>query len=100
MGLFHQRKAACARLSYGGSAVVCGSLVYPSGLSPVAVPGPQSPRPYRTKPQLAWEMIVEVIQAGLPIQYIVFDTLYTAGWLTKRFNRLGLIWWGGPQHDR
>ena len=53
-----------------------------------------SPSRYRTKPQLAWEMIVEVVQAGLPIQYIVFDTLYTAGWLTKKINRLGLTWVG------
>ena len=53
-----------------------------------------SPSRYRTKPQLAWEMIVEVVQAGLPIQYIVFDTLYAAGWLTKKVNRLGLTWVG------
>jgi len=52
------------------------------------------PGRYRTKPQLAWEMIVEVFQAGLPIEYIVFDTLYTAGWLTKKINRLGLTWVG------
>jgi len=52
------------------------------------------PSRYRTKPQLAWEMIVEVYQAGLPIEYIVFDTLYTAGWLTKKINRLGLKWVG------
>ena len=39
-------------------------------------------------------MIVEVYQAGLPIEYIVFDTLYTAGWLTKKINRRGLKWVG------
>ena len=52
------------------------------------------PKQYRTKLQLAWEMIVEVYQTGLPIEYIVFDTLYTAGWLTKKINRLGLKWVG------
>ncbi len=52
------------------------------------------PGRYRTKPQLAWEMIVEVVQRGLPIQYIAFDTFYTAGWLTKKINRLGLTWVG------
>jgi hypothetical protein len=49
---------------------------------------------YRKKSQLAWEMIVEVYQQGLGIDYIVFDTLYTAGWMTKRINRLGLKWVG------
>jgi len=52
------------------------------------------PGRYRTKLQLAWEMIVEVHQSGLPIRYIVFDTLYTAGWLTKKISRLGLKWVG------
>ena len=49
---------------------------------------------YRTKLQLAWEMIVEVYQTGLPIDYIVFDTFYTAGWITKKINRLKLKWVG------
>ncbi len=46
------------------------------------------PGRYRTK------MIVEVLQAGLPIQYVVFGMLCTAIWLTKRVNRLGLTWVG------
>jgi hypothetical protein len=49
---------------------------------------------YRKKSQLAWEMIVGVHQQGLGIDYIVFDTLYTAGWMTKKINRLGLKWVG------
>lgn len=53
-----------------------------------------SKKRYRTKGQLAWEMIVEVVNQGLPIEYLVFDTFYTAGWLTKRLNRLGLAWVG------
>jgi hypothetical protein len=53
-----------------------------------------APKRYRTKGQLAWEMLTEVVAEGLPIQYVVFDTPYTAGWLTKRITRLGLIWVG------
>jgi len=49
---------------------------------------------YQKKSQLAWTMIVEVYQEGLEISYVVFDTLYTAGWLTKKINRLGLTWVG------
>ncbi len=52
------------------------------------------PKRYRKKTQLAWEMIVEVREEGLGIDYIVFDTLYTAGWMTKKINRLGLKWVG------
>ena len=52
------------------------------------------PRKYRKKTQLAWEMIVEICQEGLEIRYIVGDTLYTAGWMTKKINRLGLQWVG------
>ena len=49
---------------------------------------------YRTKTQLAWDMIVEVVQEDFPSEYVAFDTLYTAGWLTKKINRLGLTWVG------
>jgi hypothetical protein len=35
-------------------------------------------------------MVVDVVQQGLPIDYIVFDTLHTGGWLTNKFSRLGL----------
>jgi len=52
------------------------------------------PKRYCKKTQLAWEMIVEVHQEGLGIDHIVFDTLYTAGWMTKKINRLGLKWVG------
>jgi len=52
------------------------------------------PKKYRKKTQLAWEMIVEVYQEGLDIEYVVGDTLYTAGWMTKKINRLGLKWVG------
>ncbi len=49
---------------------------------------------YRTKPQLAWEMLQEVLAQRLPIAYVVFDTFYTAGWLTKKMGHLGLTWVG------
>ena len=52
------------------------------------------PTQYRTKLQLAGEMIVEVHQAGLPIDYMAFDTFYTAGWMTKKISRLGVKWVG------
>jgi hypothetical protein len=42
---------------------------------------------------------VDVVQQGLPVDYIVFDTLYTSGWLTKKISRLGLTW-GGVLHPR
>jgi SRSO17 transposase len=53
-----------------------------------------SPKRYRKKNQLAWEMLTEVVAGDLPIRYVVFDGWYTAGWLTKRINHLGLIWVG------
>ncbi len=49
---------------------------------------------YRKKSQLAWDMIVEVVAQGLPIEYIAMDTLYSGGWLTKKIDRLGLKWVG------
>ena len=49
---------------------------------------------YRTKLQLALELVSAVIQAKLPVRYIVGDTHYTAGWFTKRLSRLGLTWHG------
>lgn len=57
------------------------------------------PKAYRKKSQLAWAMILDVAQQGLPIDYIVFDTLYTSSWLTKKISRLGLTW-GGVLHPR
>jgi len=49
---------------------------------------------YRKKSQLAWDMIVEVVAQGLPIEYIAMDTLYSGSWLTKKIDRLGLKWVG------
>ena len=52
------------------------------------------PQRYRTKLQLASEMVIAVVQTKLPVAYIVGDTHYTAGWFTKRLTRLGLTWQG------
>jgi hypothetical protein len=49
---------------------------------------------YRTKVQLALEVVILVVQQGLRVDYIVGDTHYTAGWFTKRLTRLGLTWHG------
>jgi len=53
-----------------------------------------SARDYRTKLQLAQEMLVDILPLGLPIDYITFDTHYTAGWFTKFVSRCGLRWVG------
>jgi hypothetical protein len=49
---------------------------------------------YRTKVQLALDLVSVAVQAKLPSLYIVGDTHYTAGWFTKRLTRLGLTWHG------
>jgi len=49
---------------------------------------------YRTKGQLAERMLVEIRAAGLQFDYVVFDTHYTAGWLTKKLDRMGCRWQG------
>ncbi|HET9222035.1 MAG TPA: transposase, partial [Roseiflexaceae bacterium] len=49
---------------------------------------------YRTKLQLAFDLVTLVVQAKLKAHYIVGDTHYTAGWFTKRLSRLGLTWHG------
>jgi len=56
--------------------------------------GSCSARDYRSKLQLAQEMIVDILPLGLPIEYIAFDTHYTAGWFTKFVGRCGLRWVG------
>jgi hypothetical protein len=49
---------------------------------------------YQTKLELACPVVTAVVQAGLPVRYIVFDTHYTAGWFTKRMGRLKMTWRG------
>jgi hypothetical protein len=49
---------------------------------------------YQTKNQLAAQMMKEILATGLRFAYLVFDTAYTAGWLTKYFHRLKITWQG------
>jgi SRSO17 transposase len=49
---------------------------------------------YQTKLEWACPLVTAVVQAGLPVGYLVFDTHYTAGWFTKRLARLKLTWQG------
>lgn len=49
---------------------------------------------YRTKLQLAEQIVKEVITMGLAFDYISFDNHYTAGWFTKMVARLGYKWVG------
>jgi hypothetical protein len=53
-----------------------------------------APGRYRKRTELAWEMLVEIAQSGLAVEYVAFDNFYTAGWLTKGLTRLGWAWVG------
>src|SRR5512144_2235681 len=53
-----------------------------------------APQRYRTKLELALDLVRAVVAARVPVRYVVGDTGYTAGWFTKRLARLGLIWHG------
>ncbi|HYQ92178.1 MAG TPA: transposase [Candidatus Competibacteraceae bacterium] len=53
-----------------------------------------APHRYRTKLELGLELVIAVVAARLPVRYVVADTVYTAGWFSKRLARLGLIWHG------
>ncbi len=56
----------------------------------------RAPRRYRTAPRLAGAMLRELAAARLPVGFVTFDTMYTAGWLTKLVGRLGWAWVGTP----
>lgn len=53
-----------------------------------------APHTYKTKLQLAEVMLVEVQTWGLEVDYVVFDTHYTAGWFTKKLSNWQLSWVG------
>ena len=60
-----------------------------------------SQRRYRTKLQLAQEMVIEVRAMNVPFTYIVFDGWYTAGWFAKWLNKCQIIWVGkAPKNMR
>lgn len=52
------------------------------------------PQRYRTKVELAEQLVHTVVLARLPVQSIVCDPHSTADWFTKRLARLGLTWQG------
>jgi hypothetical protein len=54
---------------------------------------------YQTKLQLAAPLLESVVAARLPVEYVVCDTAYTAGWFTKKLSRLGLSWQGTLHPD-
>ncbi|HUS14412.1 MAG TPA: transposase [Chloroflexia bacterium] len=66
----------------------------PVGFRLLRPKGRCAPHAYRTKLQLAQELVRAVLAAGLPVRYLVFDTHYTAGWFTKWLARCGVIWQG------
>lgn len=49
---------------------------------------------YRSRVELAEEMVEEVLAEGLTFGYMVFDSHYTAGWFTRKLSRLGICWIG------
>jgi hypothetical protein len=53
-----------------------------------------APAAYQTKLQLAAQMLTELVAARLPVAYLVADTHYTAGWLTRLASRLRVTWVG------
>jgi hypothetical protein len=52
------------------------------------------PDRYRKKTELVVEMLREVVAAGCPGAYLVGDTAYTGGVVSKTAARLGLTWVG------
>jgi hypothetical protein len=49
---------------------------------------------YRKKTELVAAMLREVVAAGCPAAYLVGDTAYTGGRVSKTAARLGLVWAG------
>jgi len=49
---------------------------------------------YQKKTQLVQTMLRELVAAGWPAAYLVGDTAYTGGALSKTATRLGLVWVG------
>jgi hypothetical protein len=53
-----------------------------------------APRHYQKKTELVVTMLQEVVAAGCPAAYLVGDTAYTGGMVSKTAARLGLTWVG------
>jgi hypothetical protein len=58
-----------------------------------------APGHYQKKTDLVVTMLREVVAAGCPAAYVVGDTAYTGGQVSKAVARLGLVWVGtiGPR---
>ena len=52
------------------------------------------PGRYQKKTELVVAMLREVVAAGCPAAYLVGDTAYTGGCVSKAAGRLGLVWVG------
>ncbi len=52
------------------------------------------PERYQKKTELVVAMLHEVVAAGCPAAYLVGDTAYTGGCVSKAAARLGLVWVG------
>jgi hypothetical protein len=53
-----------------------------------------APGRYQKKTELVVAMLRELVAVGCPGAYLVGDTAYTGGWVSKAAGRLGLAWVG------
>ena len=53
-----------------------------------------APGRYQKKTELVVTMLCELVAAGCPAAYLVGDTAYTGGCVSKAAGRLGLVWVG------
>jgi len=54
-------------------------------------PQGQGVKPYKTKLELASDLVRSILRTGLRFEYIVFDLWYNARWFTKWLDRQGII---------
>lgn len=47
---------------------------------------------YRTKLELAQDLVSSLLQAGLPFEYLVFDLWYNARWFTRWLDKQQVVW--------
>lgn len=48
--------------------------------------------PYRTKLELAQDLVSGILRAGLTFEYLVFDLWYNARWFTQWLDRQQVVW--------
>jgi len=80
---------------FGFHVVLCfwcnGSLRIPVGFR-LWRPKREGMTPYRTKLELAQDLVSGVLRAGLTFEYLVFDLWYNARWFTKWLDRQQILW--------